>query len=89
LTDAGVARGGRQVAGGCGRSAEQSGRSAEQGGTRTSKPVDREAAGRRTLAATEYSSTRGSRVRWIWRGSSVDRETERPRAKYIGKGDFW
>jgi hypothetical protein len=42
-----------------------------------------------TCAAILYSSTRGSFVRWIWRGSSVDRHTLSPREKNMGKGFRW
>ena len=42
-----------------------------------------------TWAATLYSSTRGSLVRWIMRGSSVLRLTFIPRAKKVGKGLRW
>lgn len=39
-----------------------------------------------TEAAMLYSSTKGSFVRWICKGSSVERETFKPRRKNIGKG---
>ena len=34
-----------------------------------------------TWAAMEYSSIRGSLVKWNWRGSSVESDTLRPRAR--------
>lgn len=42
-----------------------------------------------TEAAILYSSTKGSFVKWICNGSSVERETLRPRKKNIGKGFRW
>ena len=42
-----------------------------------------------TCAATEYSSTSGSLVRWICSGSSLLSETLRPRAKKTGNGFLW
>jgi hypothetical protein len=45
--------------------------------------------GELTEAAMLYSSTKGSFVKWIWSGSSVERETLRPLKKNIGKGFLW
>lgn len=42
-----------------------------------------------TCAATLYSSTRGSFVRWICSGSSVLRLTFIPLAKKVGNGLRW
>ena len=42
-----------------------------------------------TCAATEYSSTSGSFVRWICSGSSVDSVMFIPLEKNIGKGFLW
>lgn len=42
-----------------------------------------------TWAATEYSSTKGSLVKWICKGSSVERDTGSPRAKNWGNGFLW
>ena len=38
--------------------------------------------------AMEYSSMRGSLVKWNCSGSSVDSDTCRPRARYSGSGDL-
>ena len=41
-----------------------------------------------TCVAMEYSSMRGSLVKWNCSGSSVDSDTCRPRARYSGSGDL-
>ena len=41
-----------------------------------------------TCVAMEYSSMSGSFVKWNCSGSSVDRDTCRPRARYSGSGDL-
>ena len=43
---------------------------------------------RLTCVAMEYSSMRGSLVKWNCSGSSVDSDTWRPRARYSGSGDL-
>jgi hypothetical protein len=41
-----------------------------------------------TCVAIEYSSMSGSLVKWNWSGSSVERDTWRPRARYSGRGEL-
>ena len=51
------------------------------------EPTSRRSWGARNLISTQ-SSTKGSFVKCNIKGSSVDKDTSRPRLKYLGNGDL-